>query len=739
MGSNLVNIEVNGVKLAVPSGQMLIEATDRADIYVPRFCYHHKLSVAANCRMCLVEVEKAPKPLPACATPVAEGMKVFTRSDAAISAQKATMEFLLINHPLDCPICDQGGECELQDLAMGFGRDVARYSEGKRVIKDKDLGPLISTDMTRCIHCTRCVRFGQEIAGIQELGAIGRSEYMEITTYVEQSVDHELSGNIIDLCPVGALNNKPYRYSARAWEMVAKPLISPHDCIGSNVYAHVLRGTLKRVVPRDNEQINESWISDRDRYGYEGIYSQDRLDKPMLKRDEEWLEVSWDRAIEATSSLISSAASGEGDALGILASPNSTLEELYLLNELACHYGCNNLDHRLRVSDFRDQNSDPTWLSLGCEIAEIEQQDGILIVGSNIRMDTPILAHRVRSAALRGASVGFVSPEVYEYHFPQTAYLHASAETFVSMFVGVLAAALDILGGKPPAWIANALKGISIESEHRETAAVLLNKENSILLLGHFALRHPSFADIRAAAAALTELTGSKLGYIPEGANSTGAALAGVLPHRGVGGVKRGDPRGLNVQEMLNSPRRAYLLYGFEPEFDLTNPALANDALSAADTVVCFSPFVTESLLDQADVLLPISTYAETDGTFVNAAGVWQSFNAAVDCVGDAKPGWRLLRALGNAIGVTDCEYQSVEDIRKALEIKLGNRKSSNRYQGKFPVSLAVPEIGEKVLDVPIYLTDGIVRRGTALQQTQMAQAARLDNVDSRMAQRVDD
>ena len=739
MCSDLVNIEVNGVKLAVPSGQMLIEATDRADIYVPRFCYHHKLSVAANCRMCLVEVEKAPKPLPACATPVVEGMKVFTRSDAAISAQKATMEFLLINHPLDCPICDQGGECELQDLAMGFGRDVARYSEGKRVVKDKNLGPLVSTDMTRCIHCTRCVRFGQEIAGIQELGAIGRSEYMEITTYVERSVDHELSGNIIDLCPVGALNNKPYRYSARAWEMVAKPLISPHDCIGSNTYAHVLRGTLKRVVPRDNEQINESWLSDRDRYSYEGIYSQDRLHKPMLKQDGEWLEVSWDRAIEATSSLISNAVSGEGDTLGILASPNATLEELYLLSELACHYSCNNLDHRLRVSDFRDQDLDPAWLSLGCEIAEIERQDGILVVGSNIRMETPILAHRVRSAALRGASVGFVSPEIYEYHFPKAAYLHAPAETFVSMFAGVLAAALDITGGKVPAWIAGALKGINIESVHRETAVVLLNKENSILLLGHLALRHPSFADIRAVAAALTELTGSKLGYIPEGANSTGAALVGVLPHRGVGGVKREDPHGLNAQEMLNSPRRAYLLYGFEPEFDLINPVLANDALTTADTVVCFSPFVTESLLDQADVLLPIATYAETDGTFVNAAGVWQSFNAAVDCVGDAKPGWRLLRALGNAIEMADCEYQSAGDIREALKVKLEGLKSSNRYRGKFPVSLAVPEAGEGVLDVPIYSVDGIVRRGTALQQTQTAKAAGLSDINSKVEQITDD
>ena len=271
--------------LKARKGQMIIEVTDQAEIYVPRFCYHPKLSIAANCRMCLVEVEKAPKPLPACATPVAEGMKIFTRSKRAISAQKATMEFLLINHPLDCPICDQGGECELQDLAMGFGRGVSRYTERKRIVKDKNLGPLVSTDMTRCIHCTRCVRFGAEIAGIQELGANFRSDRSEIGTYIEKSVDHELSGNIIDLCPVGALNNKPYRYSARAWEMVAKPLVSPHDCAGSNLYAHVLRGRLRRVVPRDNEAINESLaLRTATASAATAIYSGDRLLRPRVKQ-----------------------------------------------------------------------------------------------------------------------------------------------------------------------------------------------------------------------------------------------------------------------------------------------------------------------------------------------------------------------------------------------------------------------------------------------------------------------
>lgn len=725
MGSDLVNIEVNGVELKAPRGQMLIEATDQAGIYVPRFCYHRKLSVAANCRMCLVEVEKAPKPLPACATPITEGMKVFTRSDAAISAQKAVMEFLLINHPLDCPICDQGGECELQDLAMGFGRDVSRYTEGKRAVKDSDLGPLISTDMTRCIHCTRCVRFGQEIAGIQELGATGRSEQMEITTYVERSVDHELSGNIIDLCPVGALNDKPYRYSARAWEMVAKPLVSPHDCVGSNMYAHVLRGTLKRVVPRDNELINEAWLSDRDRYSYEGIYAQDRLHKPMLKHEEEWSEVFWDEALASTRAALIDGVAGEGDALGVLVSPNATLEELYLLNRLARHLGSNNLDHRLRTSDFRDQDADPVWLSLGCEIADLEQQEGILIVGSNLRMEAPILAHRVRNAALRGAAVGFVAPEVYEYHFPQAAYLEAPVDVFAHSFASVLAAALELKGGKAPAWIAKALRRVKIEDVHRDTANVLLDKADSILLLGQIALRHPGYADIRAIAAALTAVVGSKLGYIPEGANSAGAAIAGVLPHRGVGGVVSEGPPGLDAHGMLSSPRRVYLLYGFEPDSDLVDGLLANEALKAADTVVCFTPFVTERLLEQTDVLLPIATFAETAGTFVNAAGNWQTFEAAADCVGDSKPGWRVLRALGNEIGLLDCEYQSAEEIRKVLQTELGDLKSDNHYRGKFSVDLGAQEMGKRVLDVPIYSIDGIVRRGVALQQTRVAHVAR--------------
>ncbi len=717
MQQKKVNIEIDGRQVEAVAGQMLIEVTDRVGSYVPRFCYHGKLSVAANCRMCLVDVERAPKPLPACATPVTEGMKVFTRSDRAISAQKATMEFLLINHPLDCPICDQGGECELQDLALGFGRGVSRYTEKKRVVADKDLGPLVSTDMTRCIHCTRCVRFGEEIAGIQELGAVGRSEHMEIGTYIENSVDHELSGNIIDLCPVGALNNKPYRFSARAWEMTVHRLVSPHDCAGSNLHGHVLRGTLKRVVPRENEAINETWISDRDRFSCHGIYTEDRLDVPMIKRDQEWIEATWQEALQSAAAAISGAVEDEGDGLGVLASPGSTLEELYLLRRIATHLGSAHLDHRLRRIDFRDQQADPAWPWLGSSIAGLEQLDGILVVGSNLRMEVPIVAHRIRKAALGGAQVGFVNPNDYEYLFRST-WVEAPVADFARSLASVLVAAAEELDRPLPEGLADAMPGVAVDDEHRAAARVLVGGERALVLLGHIAQRHRHFSDIRVLAAALSELAGAQLGYLPEGANSVGAALAGCLPHRGIGGAA-GQPAGFDVHGMLSSPRRGYVLFGFEPDSDMAESALAEAALMSADAVVCFASYVNDALLECADVLLPIGAFAETAGTYVNAEGTWQSFDAAADPVGEARPGWRVLRVLGNALGVPDFDYRCAADVRAALRRELGEpAPPDNGYRGSFAVSLDAAETGLEGVDVPIYAVDALVRHSEPLQQT---------------------
>jgi NADH-quinone oxidoreductase subunit G len=717
---NVVNVEVNGVALKARKGQMIIEVTDLADIYVPRFCYHPKLSIAANCRMCLVEVEKAPKPLPACATPVAEGMKIFTRSKRAISAQKATMEFLLINHPLDCPICDQGGECELQDLAMGFGRGVSRYTEKKRIVKDKNLGPLVSTDMTRCIHCTRCVRFGAEIAGIQELGANFRSDRSEIGTYIEKSVDHELSGNIIDLCPVGALNNKPYRYSARAWEMVAKPLVSPHDCAGSNLYAHVLRGRVRRVVPRENEAINEAWLADRDRFSCHGVYSADRLLKPRVKHGHNWVEVTWQDALTAAVSALKKATeSGGASGLGTLVSPSATLEEAYLLQRITRHLGSDNIDYRLRQRDFRDQNNDPKAPLLGCSIAELDTRQGMLIVGSNLRMEVPIVAHRVRKAAGKGARVAFLNPAVYEYFFKPAAYVTAAADAFVTNLAAVLVAAASAAGKSVPAHLARAVEGV-VPSDAQRAAAAALERQPGLVLLGHIAQRHPQYADIRALAAGLAAVTGATLGYLSEGANAAGAALAGATPHRGPAGAGVGRA-GFDAQAMLETHRSAYILFGIEPTKDLADGAKSLTALRGA-AVVAFTAFVSDELLDVANVLLPIATFAETAGTFVNVEGLWQSFDAAADVAGEARAGWRVLRVLGNELELPNCEYRTPSDVTAELERELGAARelkpTDTQYKGSFTPHARGASTGDVALDVPIYAIDALVRRAEPLQDT---------------------
>ncbi len=725
MSDDTVNIEVNGVPLEARKGEMLIQATDRADIYIPRFCYHGKLSVAANCRMCLVEVEKAPKPMPACATPVADGMKVFTRSKRALTSQKATMEFLLINHPLDCPICDQGGECELQDLALGFGSGVSRYTEKKRVVKDQDLGPLVSTDMTRCIHCTRCVRFGTEIQGIQELGTIGRAENVVISTYVERGVRHELSGNIIDLCPVGALNNKPYRYSARAWEMNSRPLIGAHDCVGSHAYAHVLRGRIRRVVPRHNESVNETWLSDRDRFSCHGLYTEDRLAHPMIKTDGEWRTVTWQQALEVGARELVDTLAGEGDALGVIVSPNATLEEMYLLRRIAERLGSHNIDHRLRRRDFRDQNADPVFPWLGCSIEGIERCDSIVVVGSNLRMEVPLLAHRVRNAALDCADVTFINPLDYTYFF-EHAFVEAPVERMVHALGAVVLAAAEESGKAVPRVVAGIAGEITVEDTHRAAARSLLGKERPLIVLGHIAQRHPQFADLRALSAALAELTGAELGYIAEGANGVGAAIAGILPHRGANGAEVEDP-GLDVQGMISSPRRAYVLFGVEPGDDIANGQRAQQALKSADSVVCFSPYATPELLDCANVLLPIGAFAETAGTFVNAEGRWQSFGAAADSVGEARPGWRVLRVLANLLGINDIDYRTAEDVLTAARAAIGEVRPSNAYAGQIEAGIETEHVPLAELDVPIYSVDSVVRRSEPLQRTVFGRGAAVE------------
>jgi NADH-quinone oxidoreductase subunit G len=717
MSDDIVNIEVDGKPVEARKGQMIIQATDAIGAYIPRFCYHEKLSIAANCRMCLVQVEKAPKPLPACATPIAEGMKIFTRSPYAIAAQKATMEFLLINHPLDCPICDQGGECELQDLAMGYGRDVSRYNDGKRVVKDKNIGPLVSTDMTRCIHCTRCVRFGQEIAGIPFLGTTERGENMKIGTYIEQSVDHELSGNIIDLCPVGALNNKPYRYSARAWEMTQKATVSPHDCVGSNMYAHVLRGTVKRIVPRENEAINETWLADRDRFSYEAIYSQDRLQSPRIKRAGEWQDIDWEEALNTVAELIRQAAP---EKVGLLAAPWITAEEAHLLSGIAAYVGTSNIDYRIRRRDFSDQDNDPVFPSLGCEIAEVERQNAILVVGSNLREEAPILAHRVRKAALAGAAVRFVNSREHDYFFRVANSL--AGDGLVEMLAGVAVAAC---GSALPDNVAALCEGVKAGAAHQRIAASLQTADKALVLLGNIAGRHRALSAVRALAAAIAAATGATFGALSEGPNSAGAALAGVLPHRGLGGVRRAEP-GLHAGQMPGADLDVLVLVNIEPGADILAAEDAVAKIRAQNFTVALAPYASESLLDAADLLLPAGSFAESSGTYVNVAGTWQSFPGIANPVGEARPTWKVLRVIGNLIDAPGFEYVTSEEVLAEFREQLGDVQPDNSYRGDTAMALASgADAPDADIDIPIYSIDPFVRRARALQLTEAARRAR--------------
>ena len=727
---DLVNLEIDGKAVKARKGAMIIHATDAHGAYVPRFCYHDKLPVAANCRMCLVEVEKAPKPLPACATPVAEGMKVFTKSPVAIGAQKATMEFLLINHPLDCPICDQGGECELQDLALGFGRDIARFNERKRVVKDKDLGPLVSTDMTRCIHCTRCVRFGQDIAGIPELGTTGRGEHMEIGTYVEKAVEHELSGNIIDLCPVGALNSKPFRYQGRSWEMTQSPLVAPHDGLGTNLFGHVLRGRLKRVVPRANDDINETWIADRERFSYEGLLAADRLTRPRLREGGEWREVDWETALGAAARGLAAA----GASTGLLAHPSLTLEELHLASRVVRGLGSANLDHRLRQRDFRGDAAGLAVPGLGLPLAAVDGLSGLLVIGSHLRAELPLLAHRVRKAAVRArAQVAFLDLAAREYRFPVASQIVAAPADWTRGLAGLLVATAEVAGAAPAAAFSSLIAGLTPNDAERAAARALCIGTNRAVWLGAMALRHPAYADLRALAAEIARLAGATLGTLAEGGNAAGAALAGVLP-------QGGERAGLDALAMLRAPQRAYLLVGaIEPRHDLADPVAAEAAFAAAACVVAITPYASEELLRHAHVLLPMGAFAETSGTYVNLEGRWQSHPGAIAPPGEARPGWKILRVLGNLLQLEGFAHESSEQVRDELRARLDAAASTGAAStgagaavaaATLPTALpagalgAVASLPVAALDVPMYAIDAVLRRSPALQATAIARAA---------------
>ena len=728
-----VNIEIDGQPCQARKGAMIIEVTDALGISVPRFCYHKKLSVAANCRMCMVEVEKVPKPLPACATPVADGMKIFTSSDIATGGQKAVMEFLLINHPLDCPICDQGGECELQDLALGYGGDVSRFSEKKRVVEDKNIGPLIATDMTRCIHCTRCIRMLREVAGKMELGATGRGENMEIGTYIEKSLESELSGNVIDVCPVGALTSKPFRFKARAWELQQTATLAPHDCVGSNLFAHTRRGEVMRMVPRENEQINEVWLSDRDRFSYEGLSSDERLTTPLVKVDGEWQSVDWETALQTSVEGIRAVIAAHGaDQMGVLVSPAATVEEMLLTQAVARGAGINNIDHRLRQSDFSDQDTAPPCPTLGQPIEALEHINAALLIGSNPRKDQPIIGHRLRKAAVNGAQVMFINPVDYEFLFD----VHAKAIVPPSQMVATLAAVAacfpDAAGSDA---VKAAVSAASPDATHRAMAQSLQDADKATVLLGNVATAHPQFSLLKALAAAIAAASGAVLGVLTDGANGAGGWLTGVLPHRGPAGSAI-EAAGLDASAMLAEPRKGYLLFGVEAACDCANPAQAEKALEAADFVVCAGAFASEAMKLQADVLLPVAAFTETSGTYINTEGHWQSFAGVASPTGDSRPGWKVMRVLGNQFGLDGFEQQSSEEIRDALQQQLGTVSLDNSQAAGVVAQAATSDGLERIGDVAINAVDALVRRAPALQATADAVVSELVRLNAGQAEK---
>ena len=707
----MLDIEIDGKQTQVPAGSTIMDAAQLVGAYIPHFCYHKKLSIAANCRMCLVQVEKAPKPLPACATPVTNGMKVFTHSELAVTAQKGVMEFLLINHPLDCPICDQGGECQLQDLAVGYGGSASRYQEAKRIVFQKDVGPLVSMqEMSRCIHCTRCVRFGQEIAGVMELGMANRNMHSEIQTFVGRSVDSELSGNIIDLCPVGALTSKPFRYSARSWELSRRKSVSPHDSMGSNLTVQIKNNRVMRVLPRENEDINECWISDKDRFSYEAINSADRLQKPMIRVDGALREVEWNVALDYVSHALRDVAKTHGgEEIASLASPHATLEEIYLLQMLTRGLGSGNVDFRPRRRDFSTDGKLAGTPWLGVKLSEIKNLDSALVVGSFLRKDHPLFAQRLRQLAKKTGKVSFVSVTGDDPLINLHAQINVSPENLTLALAGIVKAVAQIKGLAAPA----GMDSIEPCTKCREIAESLVIGEKRAIFLGNVAEQSAQAAQLHVLASALSKLTGASFGFIGEAANSVGGYVAKALP------------TGLNAYEMFVQPRKAYILLGLEPELDCYNPQLAISALKQAALVVMLTSFKHEAALDYADVLLPLAAFTETSGSFVNTEGRLQSFSGVCRPQGDARPGWKVLRVLGNVLDLAGFDHDSSEQVRDEIVKPIsGFVTGLDNEMGDQTITLDGVGYGlQRIADVPIYFADPLVRRGEALQQTRDAES----------------
>ena len=714
----MVELEIDGQKVEIIEGSMVMHAATKLGVYVPHFCYHKKLSIAANCRMCLVEVEKAPKPLPACATPVVQGMKVFTKSEKAISAQKGVMEFLLINHPLDCPICDQGGECQLQDLAVGYGGSSSSFSSTKRVVFHKPMGPLVSAqEMSRCIHCTRCVRFGQEVAGVMELGMSGRGEHSEIMSFVGRGVDSELSGNMIDVCPVGALTSKPFRYSARTWELSRRKSISAHDSLGSNLTVQVKGNKVMRVLPLENEAINECWLSDRDRFAYEGLNSTERLTKPMIKQNGEWSEVDWQTALEYAAHALSSVATEQSpQAIGFLGTGTSTLEELSLLGRLARGMGSDNVDFRPRQTDFSldTQANFIPWL--GMPIAEISTLDRLLVVGASLRQEQPLLTSRIRQSAKRGLKLFSVHAIKEDFLVANAKQILASPSHWVRSLTQI-AAALHVVKGLA---LPFNLQSVVIETAAQQFAESIASGKTVGVLLGNNALHHPQMSLLLELSQVIAQLCGGRHGVLGDSANAVGGYVALANPQSG----------GSNAATMFAKPLSAYVLLNVEPTQDCANPVAASKALAAAKTVIALTAFRSDDLLESADCLLPVTPFTETAGTFISSEGRVQSFQAVVKPLGEARPAWKVLRVIANLLKINGFDEETAEQVRQKIVAEptaLGHNLGLSNLQAAAASYATAQAAGvERFAYQSGYRSDAIVRRSACLQETASARAGAL-------------
>lgn len=705
----MVELTIDGKKVEVPEGSMVMQAANKLGLYVPHFCYHKKLSIAANCRMCLVEVEKAPKAMPACATPVTSGMIVHTASAKAVAAQKSVMEFLLINHPLDCPVCDQGGECQLQDLAVGYGASASRYQEEKRVVFHKEMGPLVAAEeMQRCIHCTRCVRFGQEVGGLMELGMLNRGEHAEITSFVGRAVESELSGNMIDICPVGALTSKPFRYTARTWELARRRSVSPHDSVGANLVVQVKGERVMRVVPFENEEINECWISDRDRFAYTGLYTEDRLAHPMIRTaDGRWREASWSDALQAVVKGLNDVREQHGAGqIGALGTEGSTLEELTLLARLTRSLGSENVDFRLRQTDAELDRAIPGVPWLGMPISQLGELDRVLVVGSFLRKDHPLFAQRLRQAAKRGTQISFIDGAADDPLFP----VHARLTVTPGALPNALAEVLVALARAGEQKVPDAFGGVEPGDEAVRIAASLASGQKTAILLGNLVIASPQASLICANAQALAQAANAKLGFLTAGGNTVGGYVAGAVP----------VADGLNAKQMFEQNLKAYVVLHAEPRLDADNGVQAVQALKSADFTVALTSY-RSAVEEWADVMLPVAPFTETSGTFINAEGRAQSFKGCAAPFVDTRPAWKVLRVMGNLFDLPGFDDETSESIRDSVLVGGVEPHLSNDINGAIGLA-AAPAVVERLADIPIYRSDAMLRRAEPLQQTAASQ-----------------